>query len=84
MSSYQQIAAQAGVSPYDQNPFSNQATRESKVKALRSEMDRLQRELERITLDEPLESPTQRMLNNHEALKNAWEEMMVIWKLIGK
>ena len=32
-------------------------------------------------LDLPLEAPTQRDLNNSEALQHAYEEMMVIWRL---
>jgi hypothetical protein len=41
-------------------------------------------EYERRTLDTPLPSPTRRQLNNNEALKLAWDEFNVVWKLTGK
>ena len=41
-------------------------------------------QLEKLTLDDPLPSPTQRQLNNSEALQNAWLEFNTVWKLTGK
>lgn len=41
------------------------------------------KEYDRRTMDTPLQGPTRRQLKENESLGNAWNEMMVIWKLIG-
>jgi len=46
-------------------------------------MNVLNQVYEQKTLDTPLWSPTKRQLNKHESLKNAYEELMVIKKLVG-
>jgi len=41
-------------------------------------------EYDRRTLHTPLQGPTRQVLKDNPALDNAWNEMMTIWKLIGK
>jgi hypothetical protein len=40
--------------------------------------------LEQMMLNEKADSPTNQELKDHPALKTAYDEMCVIWKLIGK
>ena len=59
-------------------------SKQSRIAELQSQLVNITAQLEKLTLDDPMEAPTQRMLNNNEALKNAYSEMLVIWKLAGK
>ena len=72
---------QSSLGNYGQGQYIQKADR---ILQLSTQIATLTRELENLTLDEPLEAPTQRMLNSNEALKNAYSEMLVIWKLAGK
>lgn len=52
-------------------------------KEIESFLTKLTAEYDKRMLDTPLKSPTRRMLNEHPALKNAWDEFNVVWTLIG-
>ena len=61
----------------------NYVTKESRIKELQNQISRMTLELEKLQLDEPHQGPTNRELNKHEALKNAWDEYKSIRKLVG-
>ncbi len=67
------------------NPYAStqQTCTNDRVTVLQKNIEQMQSELDKLTLDKPLPSPTQRMLNTHESLKNAYEEMLSISKLVG-
>lgn len=73
----------AGLGQFNPNGDYN-ITKQEKIRQLQAIISKNQADLERLILDEPLDSPTQRMLNSSEALQNAWNEFNVIWKLTGK
>ena len=59
-------------------------SKQDRIDYLKLQILNLNKDLERLTLDDPLPSPTQRQLNNSPALQHAWDELNVIWKLAGK
>jgi hypothetical protein len=59
-------------------------TKQEAIEQLTRQIESLNAQLEKLTLDDPLPSPTQRQLNANPALQNAWNEFNVIWKLTGK
>jgi hypothetical protein len=68
---------------YYRNPLEGLDVRSLPDKDLELLKSWICQEHDRRTLDTPLKSPTQRQLNNSEALKHAWSEFMTVWKLIG-
>ena len=76
---------------YNHNPLSsiNQSmagdyiSKESRIKELQNQIARMTLELEKLQLDDPHKGPTNRELNKHESLKNAWSEYLSIRKLVG-
>ena len=71
------------------NPYENISTGSyslpvgERITVLKKLIVDYQSELDKLTLDRPLPSPTPRMLNTHTSLKNAYEEMLSISKLVG-
>ena len=59
-----------------------QPTKQERITALSEQIFRLTKELEKLTLDDPHPGPTNRQLRDHESLKNAWNEYLVVRKLV--
>ena len=77
------IANMSNAYPYnDRN--GQQLSKQERIDNLTEQINSLNMQLEKLTLDDPLPSPTQRQLNSNPALANAWSEFNVIWKLTGK
>lgn len=57
--------------------------KESRIKELQIVISKMTTELEKLLLDDPMRGPTGRELNQHESLKNAWNEYLTVRQLLG-
>ena len=80
----QQRADMAAIGQQNDYIRTKPLNKSDRIIQIQQQMIALHAELEKLTLDDPLDAPTQRLLNNNEALKNAYSEMLVIWRLAGK
>lgn len=58
-----------------------QMPKQDKILQLSTQIAVLTKELEKLTLDDPAQGPTNRELQKFESLRNAWNEYLVVRKL---
>lgn len=83
--SMQSIAAQQGLGNFGSYMTQTRAlTQQERIDAAKKNMEQAIAEYERLTLDTPVQGPTMRFMNKYPAVKNAWEELCILWKTVGK
>lgn len=84
MYNQQAMMANQGIGSSIQDYVRMSQYREESKKEKHARLTRELAELEEMMLDDPINGPTRRELRANEALNNAWNEFLTVWKLVGK